>query len=91
MKNRQVHLKIIGKVQGVWFRSSMKAEADKLDLTGWVRNCEDGSVEATVCGPDSRIETIISWARHGSANARVHAVEVTEQQPRQHPGFKIVN
>ena len=40
-----VRITITGRVQGVGFRESMRSVAQALELNGWVRNCEDGSVE----------------------------------------------
>jgi len=72
------HLKISGSVQGVGFRYYMYHEARKLGVTGWVRNCRDGSVEATVSGPREAVEKIISWARRGPPAAEVKHVETSD-------------
>ena len=45
-----------GRVQGVWFRESMRREAERLDITGWVRNRLDGSVEAVVQGRSAAVD-----------------------------------
>lgn len=71
-------LRIRGKVQGVFFRESMKDEAKKLGVTGWVRNRSDGSVEALVQGEEELVTAIIQWAHRGPGRARVDSVEVTE-------------
>ena len=67
------HLKIKGLVQGVGFRDAMCREADRLGVTGWVRNCRDGSVEAIVDGAPSAVDGIIAWARRGPPAARRRA------------------
>ncbi len=72
------HLKISGRVQGVGFRYYMYHEACKLGVTGWVRNCRDGSVEANVSGPREAVEKIISWARRGPPAAEVKHVETSD-------------
>lgn len=70
------HLAIHGRVQGVWFRESMRQEAERLGVTGWVRNRLDGTVEAVVQGSGEAIEAITRWARHGPRDAHVTSVEV---------------
>jgi acylphosphatase len=49
-----------------------------LGLTGWVRNCRDGSVEALATGPAAAVQALIEWAQRGPALARVDGVEVKE-------------
>ena len=72
------HLRIHGRVQGVWFRESMRLEAERLNVAGWVRNTPDGAVEAVVQGPTAAVEAMIEWARSGPPLARVDRVEVGE-------------
>jgi acylphosphatase len=69
-------LAIRGIVQGVWFRESMRQEAERLGVTGWVRNRADGSVEAVVQGTPETVESLLAWARRGPPQARVDGVEV---------------
>ena len=80
------HLRIHGRVQGVWFRESMRVEAERLNVTGWVRNTPDGTVEAVIQGPVEAVETLIEWARSGPPLARVDRVEIGEAQG-QYSGF----
>ena len=70
------HLSIRGQVQGVGYRWSMTQEAEKLGVTGWVRNRGDGSVEAVVAGDASAVQSLLIWARRGPAGARVDAVDM---------------
>ncbi len=78
MSERQTRrLAIRGQVQGVFYRESMRREASRLGITGWVCNRLDGSVEAVVQGPAEAVEAMIRWARRGPGDARVEAVEVT--------------
>ncbi len=53
-------LQIQGRVQGVWFRESMRREAGRLGVTGWVRNCSDGSVEAVIQGSLQATDALIA-------------------------------
>jgi acylphosphatase len=73
-------LAIRGRVQGVWFRESMRLEAQRLGVTGWVRNRLDGSVEAVVHGSHGAVDAIIAWARRGPEAAEVQSIEVLEAE-----------
>lgn len=75
------HLAITGLVQGVWYRESMRQTATGLGVTGWVRNRQDGSVEALVQGSPEQVEALIAWARQGPPLARVAEVAVAEGAP----------
>jgi acylphosphatase len=75
------HLLISGRVQGVGYRESMRREAERLGVTGWVRNRRDGDVEAVVDGAQSGVQAMIEWAHRGPRGARVTDVKVSE-----HPG-----
>lgn len=71
------HLLISGRVQGVYFRESMRREADRLGIRGWVRNLADGRVEAIVQGRENVVEAIIEWAHTGPPAAKVSQVEIS--------------
>lgn len=78
---RQVHLKISGKVQGVFFRAEAKAVAQTLKLRGWIRNTSDGNVEAVAQGEEHALKQFVAWCQHGPEHARVDRVEVREEAP----------
>ncbi len=71
---KTLHLTIIGRVQGVWFRESMRQEAERLGVTGWVRNQADGTVEAVVQGAAPAVDALLDWARTGPPLARVERI-----------------
>ena len=73
----RAHLTIHGRVQGVYFRASAVYEAQNLGLTGWVRNCPDGSVEAVAEGPRDKLDDLVAWCRKGPTGARVTQVDVS--------------
>jgi acylphosphatase len=75
-------LRIQGRVQGVFYRGSMTAEARAFGVCGWVRNRVDGSVEAIVEGPRSAVDRLIAWARQGPPGALVTDVQVEWGEPR---------
>ncbi len=69
-------MRIEGRVQGVFFRHYTQQEADRLGITGWVRNCEDGSVETLICGNDTQLNTMITWLKRGPSSAFVSDIRV---------------
>ncbi len=73
MKKR-LHCVIKGRVQGVCFRMYTCEEAGRLGLTGWVRNCRDGSVELVAEGEESFLKELAEWCGHGPSYAGVTSV-----------------
>ena len=85
-----VRLHITGLVQGVFFRAETQKKARELGLTGWVRNCENGSVEIVAEGPAEKLKEFEHWCWRGPPRARVDDVQVTEDQPENFTQFEIV-
>lgn len=73
-----VSVRVTGHVQGVGFRAAAVRQAHALEITGWVRNNPDGSVEAVVQGPHDQVDLMLSWLLAGPRDARVAAVESHE-------------
>jgi acylphosphatase len=71
----RIHFKVHGRVQGVYFRASAVQRAQELGLTGWVRNCADGSVQGVAEGPRAALEKLVTWCEQGPSGARVTDVE----------------
>ncbi len=67
-----------GQVQGVWFRESMRQEARRLGITGWVRNRLDGTVEAVVQGTPEAVAAMVRWTERGPERAHVTRLDVEE-------------
>jgi len=85
-----VHLRITGRVQGVYYRASMLQEAQRLGLTGWVMNCPDWSVEAVAEGNKAKLDALITWCHKGPEGARVAGVDAQWQNPENNfVGFAI--
>lgn len=76
-----VLLRISGRVQGVGFRDALIEQAERLGLTGWVRNRADGQVEALAQGGAAALEQLEAWARRGPPAARVERVERGAPEP----------
>ena len=80
-----VDIRVTGRVQGVSFRFHAEQEAQRLGLTGWVRNEPDGSVALHVEGEPDAIEDLVSWCHDGPSYARVDGVEVSHgERDRRH-------
>ena len=85
----QVHLFIFGIVQGVGFRFFVASNAKRLGLSGWVRNSEDGGVEAVFCGEKKHITEMITLCKKGPMLAVVKHVGFDWEKPRKFDGFTI--
>ena len=72
----RAHLRIYGRVQGVFFRASTREQAQKRGLSGWVENLRDGSVEAVIEGPRQEVEEVVDWAEEGPPRANVEDLQV---------------
>jgi acylphosphatase len=84
-------LLITGRVQGVGFRVCLAEEAVRAGLVGWVRNLDDGRVEALLQGPLSDVEKIEGWCHHGPNLARVQSVETSEARLSSYTDFVITD
>jgi acylphosphatase len=80
-------LVIRGHVQGVFYRESMRREAERLGIDGWVRNRPDGTVEAHVQGAPEAVQAILAWANRGPEHARVERVDSTVAAAEDLHGF----
>ena len=80
---------VSGRVQGVFFRDSVRRHALDRSVGGWVRNCEDGTVEAVFEGDAESVEALVAFCRTGPEDAVVEGVEVTEDEPQGERGFRV--
>src|SRR5262245_53775440 len=76
----RVRLFISGVVQGVSYRASTQEQAHRRGIVGWVKNLEDGRVEAVAQGSKDRVTELIAWCRKGPPAAKVEKVEVTWEE-----------
>ena len=91
----QRHVFVTGRVQGVFFRATTEREASQFpDLRGYVRNLEDGRVEAVFVGAEESVLAMVKWCRKGPPMARVDHLQVLEEsvdeQWRLNPGFGVL-
>jgi acylphosphatase len=83
------HFWVRGLVQGVSFRYYTAERARALGLSGWVRNLDDGRVEAAAEGTPAQLEAFASWIGHGPPSAQVEGVEATVEPATGERGFRI--
>jgi acylphosphatase len=86
----RLRVRIRGHVQGVWFRESTRQQAERLAVSGWVRNCADGSVEALLEGVPSAVRALEAWLHDGPPGARVTDVKAAEEPPADERGFRVL-
>ena len=78
-----------GRVQGVFFRDSLRQRAQSRGVAGSVRNRPDGSVEATLEGEPDAVESVVAFMRAGPRRAEVERVDVAEEEPEGLTGFDV--
>jgi acylphosphatase len=86
---QQAHIFISGIVQGVGFRFFVKNNAKDREVTGWVRNAEDGGVEAVFCGEREKIEELIALCRKGPFLAEVKHLGFEWEKAETFPNFAV--
>ena len=91
MNMKSVYLKIVGRVQGVYFRQSTREKAKELGIAGTVRNMEDGSVEVYAEGEAEQMRLFITWCNVGPLAAAVTKVEIHDSPLKNFDGFKIIH
>ena len=82
-------VQVEGRVQGVFFRDSCAREARALGLSGSVRNCGDGSVEAVFEGDTDSVARMVAWCHHGPPRAVVTGIVVRTEEPRGDHWFAV--
>jgi acylphosphatase len=85
----RAHVYVSGQVQGVSFRDATQSQAEKLGLGGWVRNLQDGRVEAVFEGDSETVRQMIEWCESGPSSADVDDVSVEQETPEDLSGFDI--
>jgi acylphosphatase len=78
-----------GRVQGVFFRDTVRRGAEPAGVAGWVRNREDGAVEAVFEGEPEAVEQMVKLCRSGPGRAEVESLDVQEEEPEGLEGFEV--
>lgn len=86
---RRARVLVSGRVQGVFFRQRTIRQARSADCAGWVRNLDDGRVEAVFEGDPEAVERMVAWCRRGPEGAVVESVEILEEDPEGLEGFEV--
>lgn len=82
-------LRVSGRVQGVYYRDSVRKEAGAAGVAGFAYNLADGTVEVVLEGEPGAVERVIAWCRTGPPRARVDAIDITSEPPAHERGFVI--
>jgi acylphosphatase len=87
----QVRRRVVvhGRVQGVFFRDTVRRMASERGVCGWVRNRPEGTVEAVFEGPSDAVEAMVRLAHEGPRGAEVEAVEAFDEEPQGETGFSV--
>jgi acylphosphatase len=89
MDRTRAHVFVSGRVQGVFYRATTQEQAQERGVDGWVRNLDDGRVEAVFEGPEDAVDGMVEWCHEGSSRARVDDVEAEYGEPGGLHGFEI--
>lgn len=85
----RVHVFVTGTVQGVYYRATTRDTAREKNVDGWVKNLDDGRVEAVFEGSTEAVEAMIEFCHEGSSAADVEDVAVEYKDPQGEDGFDI--
>ncbi len=86
---KRVRVRAEGRVQGVFFRDSVRREAERAGVAGWAANLPDGSVEVVAEGPADAVDGVVALIRSGPGHADVSRVDVREEEVEGVSGFRV--
>jgi acylphosphatase len=87
--DERIRVRAHGRVQGVFFRDSVRREASRRGVAGWARNCSDGTAEAVFEGPAEDVAAMVEFVRRGPGHAEVSDVEASREKPEGLSGFDV--
>jgi acylphosphatase len=85
----RLRIRAHGRVQGVFFRDSVRQEAARRGVSGWARNCADGSVEAVFEGDPDAVDALVEFCRAGPGHSHVASLDVVSEAPESLAGFDV--
>ena len=85
-----VHVRVSGRVQGVFYRAYTKAQAQELGVKGWVRNVPGGGVEAVLEGERQKVGELVSLMKAGPEGSMISGLELSELKCKGYEDFKII-
>jgi acylphosphatase len=87
--DERIRVRAHGRVQGVFFRDSVRREAARRGVAGWARNCADGTAEAVFEGPAEAVAAMVEYVRGGPGHSSVDRVETASEPPEGVSGFDV--
>jgi acylphosphatase len=87
--DERIRVRAHGRVQGVFFRDSVRREAARRGVAGWARNCADGTAEAVFEGPADTVAAMVDFVRRGPGHSSVDRVEESREEPEGLTGFSV--
>ena len=89
MNDKTLCFRVQGRVQGVFFRLETRKKAELLQITGWIRNCNDGSVELEATGTEENLASLTEWLQTGPERARVDSLDCEQRDYQHYVDFTI--
>ena len=87
---KQLNIRVFGKVQGVWFRKSVKDQAERIGISGFVMNEPDGTIFIVAKGNSEQLDEFITYCKQGPEQAVVKNIHIEEEQVKDLEDFKII-
>ena len=89
MADERIRVRAHGRVQGVFFRDSVRREAARRGVAGWARNCADGTAEAVFEGASEDVAAMVEFVRRGPGHSEIARVEESREPPEGLSGFNV--
>lgn len=86
-----IEINVFGKVQGVWFRKNTQRAAQRLGVSGTVKNMDDGSVQIVATADKKTLDKMVEWCKKGDPPAEVANIDVVALSLKRFDGFQIIH